>query len=186
MTWFPPLKAGWLNGWLLLCAFYGVFGLMMLVFPREVVQRLYDRTGWGERVRSNAGVARVIAFILFGLIFLTPLRVGAYVFVPGMIIYLLGFALMVLSLIQYRNTPLDEPVVDGVYRISRNPQWVALVLVMLGLVLAIGSGIGLVLFTLLTALGHFRILAEEKACLDQYGEEYRAYMKKVPRYLLFF
>jgi protein-S-isoprenylcysteine O-methyltransferase Ste14 len=186
MAWFPPLKLGWLNGWLLLGGFYGVFGLLMLAFPREVVQRLYDRTGWGEQVRVNASVARVIAILLFGYIFLSPLRTGTNMFLAGMAVYLLGFALMVVSLIQYRNTPLDEPVVDGVYRISRNPQWVSLVLVMLGLVLAIGSGVGLLMFILLTALGHFRVLAEESTCLDQYGEEYRAYMKKVPRYLLFF
>jgi protein-S-isoprenylcysteine O-methyltransferase Ste14 len=31
-----------------------------------------------------------------------------------------------------------------------------------------------------------RIVAEEKACLQQYGESYRSYMQRVPRYLLFF
>ena len=29
-----------------------------------------------------------------------------------------------------------------------------------------------------------RTLAEETACLEQYGDSYRAYMKRVPRYLL--
>ena len=31
-----------------------------------------------------------------------------------------------------------------------------------------------------------RILAEEEACLAQYGDSYRDYMRRVPRYLVFF
>jgi protein-S-isoprenylcysteine O-methyltransferase Ste14 len=30
------------------------------------------------------------------------------------------------------------------------------------------------------------ILAEERVCLAQYGETYRKYMERVPRYLLLF
>jgi protein-S-isoprenylcysteine O-methyltransferase Ste14 len=29
---------------------------------------------------------------------------------------------------------------------------------------------------------HGRVLAEEEACLKRYGETYRAYMQRVPRY----
>jgi protein-S-isoprenylcysteine O-methyltransferase Ste14 len=29
-------------------------------------------------------------------------------------------------------------------------------------------------------------VAEEEVCLQSYGEAYRAYMKRVPRYFLFF
>jgi protein-S-isoprenylcysteine O-methyltransferase Ste14 len=32
---------------------------------------------------------------------------------------------------------------------------------------------------------HLGILAEEEACLAQYGESYRAYVERVPRYFLF-
>jgi protein-S-isoprenylcysteine O-methyltransferase Ste14 len=35
-------------------------------------------------------------------------------------------------------------------------------------------------------LQHFGILAEEEACLKQYGESYRVFMKRVPRYFLVF
>jgi protein-S-isoprenylcysteine O-methyltransferase Ste14 len=33
---------------------------------------------------------------------------------------------------------------------------------------------------------HYGILAEEEVCLKQYGDSYRAYMERVPRYFLFF
>lgn len=35
-------------------------------------------------------------------------------------------------------------------------------------------------------LEHLGIVAEEEICLKQYGDTYRAYLKHVPRYLLFF
>lgn len=186
MEWFPGLAVGWLNGWLLLVAFYGVFGVMMWAFPREVVARLYDRTGWGREVQVNAAAAKVLAFVLFGLAFFTPLQIGTTVFWVGTGLYGIGFALMVISLLNYRNTPFGEPVVDGAYRFSRNPQWVALVLVVLGIPLAMGSGIALLLAVAITILGHLRVIAEEKACLEAYGESYRDYMEGVPRYLGFF
>jgi len=129
-------------------------------------------------------VTKLAAFIFLTLIFLTPLRVGTSVLVMGMILYSLGFVLMVVALINFRNTPMGEPVTRGVYRISRNPQWVALVMVMLGIAIAIGLWTAIILAAVTMVAGHFRILAEEKACLEQYGESYRQYMERVPRYLL--
>jgi protein-S-isoprenylcysteine O-methyltransferase Ste14 len=35
-------------------------------------------------------------------------------------------------------------------------------------------------------LSHFGILAEEEKCAQQYGEPYRAYMDRVPRYFVLF
>ena len=37
-----------------------------------------------------------------------------------------------------------------------------------------------------SAVGHYRLLAEEHACLIQYGSSYQEYMDRVPRYFLFF
>jgi protein-S-isoprenylcysteine O-methyltransferase Ste14 len=182
MEWFPDPQLGWLNGWILLVPFYAVFGLLLLIFPRDVVSRLYDKSGWTRWQRIMSVVTKVAASVFIALLLVTPLRMGTAVFVVGVLLYALGFALMVVALIHYRQTPLGEPVVSGVYRLSRNPQWVALVLVMLGIATAIGTWIGLMLGVAMVVGGHFRILAEEKACLAQYGASYGRYMERVPRY----
>ncbi len=39
---------------------------------------------------------------------------------------------------------------------------------------------------LVMAMLNFKILAEEEVCLKRYGESYRAFMARTPRYLLFF
>ncbi len=71
----------------------------------------------------------------------------------------------------------------SVIQLSRHPQIVALLLIFLGICLAIGSGVALLVSILSKLFQHFSILAEEEVCLGQYGEPYRAYMSRVPRYL---
>jgi protein-S-isoprenylcysteine O-methyltransferase Ste14 len=51
---------------------------------------------------------------------------------------------------------------------------------------AIGSWLALFMLMMSKLFQHFGILAEEEACLAQYGDSYRAYMKRVPRYFVFF
>ena len=46
MTLFPPLQLGWLNGWIPVVVFYGVFLVLLRIFPKETVERLYDDSGW--------------------------------------------------------------------------------------------------------------------------------------------
>jgi protein-S-isoprenylcysteine O-methyltransferase Ste14 len=182
MEWFPDPELGWLNGWILLVPFYAAFGLLMLIFPREVVKRLYDKSGWSRWQKIMSVVTKVAATVFIALLLVTPLTRETSILVLGLLLYSLGFVLMVVALIHYRQTPMGEPVVRGVYRLSRNPQWVALVLVMLGIAIAIGTWIGIILAVAMVAGGHFRILAEERACLAQYGASYRRYMERVPRY----
>lgn len=187
MEFFPELKLRWLNGWMPLAVFYLVFGLMMAVFPRPVVKRLYDLPkfeGWQKQVTKGA---RIIAVLLvFGLLIFSPLQVGDPVFVIGGIVYLLGFVSMVWALIIYRRTPPDQPVVDGPYRYSRHPQVVGLMLTFLGCCLAVGSWLLVMAWVVLACINHLRTVAEERRCLAQYGASYQAYMDRVPRYFLFF
>jgi protein-S-isoprenylcysteine O-methyltransferase Ste14 len=108
------------------------------------------------------------------------------VFVFGMVLYVLGLVGMIVALFNYRNTPTDQPVTKGLYRISRKPQHVTLVILLLGMCIAIGSWIATLLLGVATAFYHFRILGEENACLALYGESYRSHLERVPRYLLLF
>ena len=182
MEFLPQLKIGWLNGWLLLFILYAGFGVLLLVFPRAVVKRLYERNGRTRAyyVRRALGVPIVLGAI--GLFVLLPLKLGAWPFWVGLGIYLLGLGVFNAALINYRNTPLDRPVTEGVYRYSRNPQLMGMLVVFMGTAVAVGSWLMVALAALMGFGVHTRILAEERACLAQYGDAYRAYMARVPRY----
>jgi len=40
-----------------------------------------------------------------------------------------------------------------------------------------------VLLAIYSIINHFVVIAEEKHCLKEYGDSYREYMEKVPRYI---
>jgi protein-S-isoprenylcysteine O-methyltransferase Ste14 len=185
MELWPALELGWLNGWLMLGSFYLVFGILMLMSPSAVVKRLFAVSGWSREQRILSAVGKPFSLACIVLIVLTPLQVGQAVFVVGMIVFAVGFVGMMSALIVFGRTPLDQPVTGGLYRISRNPQWVSLALMLLGTCIAVGSWTAVLLLLVATVFYHFRILGEERACLKRYGEPYRQFLERVPRYFLF-
>ena len=70
----PEFSPGWLNGWIPLVIFYLPFGLLMLIWPKEIVKKLYAVSGWSrwERMLSLAGKPFALATIV--LLILTPLK----------------------------------------------------------------------------------------------------------------
>jgi protein-S-isoprenylcysteine O-methyltransferase Ste14 len=55
-----------------------------------------------------------------------------------------------------------------------------------GMALMCHSGIMAILLILVCILQHFIILEEEAFCMRRYGESYKTFKERVPRYLLFF
>lgn len=74
-------------------------------------------------------------------------------------------------------------VSQGMFRYSRNPMYLAMLLILLAFGLNLGNA-----FNMLVAAGfvcymnHFQIKHEEKALEKRFGEEYRAYCKETPRW----
>jgi len=125
-----------------------------------------------------------LAFVCLILIILTPLKIRANIFIPGIILFALGLAGFIIALFNFKNTPSDQPVARGLYRISRHPQVLMLFIMSIGICITIGSGLVLFIVIISSLFLHSRDLAEEKACLERYGDSYRNYMKLVPRYFL--
>ena len=187
MELFPALELGWFNGWILLIVLYGIFGMLLLFFPKAVVARLYAYDGlrWSKKQRAYHVIGKLLILINIVLTILTPLRVGSIVFILGVILFAIGLTGFTIALLNFKNTPLNQPITKGLYSISRNPQALMLLVAGVGISLAIGSSIALFLVVTASLFGRSRILAEERALLMQYGNSYRDYMERVPRYLLF-
>ena len=186
MELFTNLEIGLFNGWILIVFFFGAYGITLIFFPKNAIARLYDRSG--PRKQKLLRRLFLVILVLLWLIYvsLTPLKIGAVVFVTGISIYSLGLIGFVIALVNFKNTPVDQPVTNGLYRISRHPQQLSASVSFLGISIAIGSWPAFV-FMILGVIGaHNKILAEEKACLEQYGESYKNYMERIPRYFLFF
>lgn len=186
MDLFPALKLGWLNGWILLAIEVGIQGSLLLAFPKPVVTRLFDRSSWSRKQKLLTVFGKIFVLFCLILIVFTPLNISSACFVVGLILYAAGVIGLVVAMFNFKDTPLGEPVEKGLYRISRHPQLVSLFIAFTGMCLAIGSWLALILLVISRIFEHFGILGEEEMCLKQYGEAYRAYFKRVPRYFMFF
>ena len=182
----PTLEIGWLNGWILLCLLYLIYGVFLKTFPKEVRARLfyYDRSSWSKNQRILYVIGRVSVLVYLVLNIFTPLKIGANIFIPGIILFVLGLVGFIIALSNFKNMPPNQPATKGLYKISRHPQILMLFILSFGICIAIASWLALLILIISKFFGHFRTLAEEETCLDLYGDSYRNYMKRIPRYLL--
>ena len=127
---------------------------------------------------------------LFGI---APLHIGQPV--RSILIVLLVAAGLIIVLAAIRNfaragtrvepwAPSSAIVSDGIYRITRNPMYVGMALVMLGLALIIGSPASIVMVGLAILIVDRFVIRREEAYLEaKFGEDYRAYRTRVRRWL---
>jgi protein-S-isoprenylcysteine O-methyltransferase Ste14 len=80
--------------------------------------------------------------------------------------------------------PATTIVTSGPFRFSRNPLYLALTLIYLGLTLAFNTWWGIVvLIPLLLTMHRAVVLREERYLEQKFGEGYRQYRSKVRRYI---
>jgi protein-S-isoprenylcysteine O-methyltransferase Ste14 len=185
----PQFKLQLDNQWILLVLYAAIFLIFVLLMAPARREWLFEDSmvrikGWKKAVLR---FGQLNTFILLILICLTPLPFYKGIFgIVGSLLYLFGLVLMPLSLHTFGKAPRNEPVASGPYRFSRNPQWVGLYLVLLGLTVNTGSIVLLAMILITGLTYHVQILEEERMCLEQYGRSYQAYLEKIPRYLIFF
>jgi len=61
----PALELGWLNGWTLIFLLYVTYSILLLTFPKDVVTKLYDRSGRTERQKMLIRIGGLLAFAYF-------------------------------------------------------------------------------------------------------------------------
>lgn len=101
----------------------------------------------------------------------------------GSVMYILGCALLAASVEAFCAPQKDGMNCVGVYKYSRNPMYVAYFLVFVGCAGITASLLILALAVCFQVSAHWIIRAEERWCIQQFGESYLAYMKRVRRYL---
>ena len=109
----------------------------------------------------------------------------------GLMLIAGGVALLALAFRRFRNAGTNVPtylpakavVTDGPYRLSRNPIYLGLVLIFLGLAVAIDSVWLLALLVPLLVIMHYGVIRREERYLEaKFGEPYLAYKNKVRRW----
>jgi len=181
MELFPELTFTWLNGGLFILALGLTEGTMFLIYRKDV-KRLFDRSGWTKKQTIHTVLGKIIALASIILLLFSPLKTGSAVFIVGLVLGLIGMYGMVSAITEFAHTPDDQPASGGVYKLTRHPQNLSASLMFLGGCIAVGSWTAIILLILARILGDQNLEAEEEICLKAYGETYRSYMNKVPRY----
>jgi protein-S-isoprenylcysteine O-methyltransferase Ste14 len=75
-------------------------------------------------------------------------------------------------------------VTIGIYHITRNPMYLAMLLLLLGWAVKLGNPLSLLLLVFFVwYMNQFQIKPEEEALTELFGEDYQNYCKKVRRWI---
>ena len=140
----------------------------------------------------------IIALVMIAIIYLSSLIIEpisfGYQTLISILVGVIGLACAIPSFrlfAKYKTTispftPSETTalVTDGMYRYSRNPMYLGLVLLTIAATIFFGTWLGVVIVVAFIFLLNFlQIKPEEEALLDIFGEEYVEYQKKVRRWI---
>lgn len=159
--------------WLLkIGAFFLVLEPIWMLLP--FAGFLYGSVLHIETLSSNPRTAWLVHFV-FPTLTLFPF---------SLILSLLGLCMFLVGATQIYSAKLFRKgaVSGGIYRWIRHPQYAGLILFGLGLILTWGRFISYLAFFLMVWLYVLLARAEEKRCLERFGESYADYCRKTKRF----
>lgn len=119
--------------------------------------------------------------------FQRPFWLAVFFFVAGTMIGLVGLVQF------YRKSTTVNPhkpdnasslVDSGIYRFSRNPMYVALLLILISYGAHLGNILAILILPFFVLyMNYFQIIPEEKALQQKFGEEFEKYQSKVRRWI---
>jgi len=183
MSLIPAFEIGLRNAWIFIIPYlYVSYGLGRLIVDKKATLFIWPTYTKSEKI--SLGILTVTFFGPWIYSIFLPLKLGMAWFYAGLSIYLLGMILITMATLSFSNTPLDEPVTKGIYRISRHPMNFGFFLVLIGIGIASASWILLLCATVFIILqGKILEKSEERMCLERYGDAYREYMNRTPRWI---
>jgi len=187
MSLVPAFEIGLWNAWILWVLLF----LSMIIPDFFMSQEAKERAKRATQFAPLSGTKKVLAYSTHVVIMpaaaiysiFLPLKIGAAWLYVGLPIFALSLVMTVMISINFATTPLDEPVTKGFYRISRHPIYLSAALMYLGIGIACASWVLLLCAILWIVFFHIVIPAEERFLIDRYGDAYREYMNKTPRWI---
>ena len=184
MSLIPAFHMGVWNAWI-----FTIWLLIQTLAIRLVSKEVYQRAGYPpDFVPSRANrIAGYISNPLWLLstaysIFL-PFKLGTVWFYVGIVIFLAGLVVNIIVTINFTTAPIDKPIIRGIYRYSRHPGYASLLLIYLSVSIASASWIFLLVTIIWVVLLNIAVRDEERYCLERYGQTYKEYMNRTPRWI---
>lgn len=186
MSLIPTFEAGLWNAWILML-YFPLHPLIMVIIDKLVgTGNIVQKMGKvphrpAEKRYFNLGTLLLLLMTIYA-IFL-PLKLGTVWFYAGLSIYLLGLVPFKVAIVNIATTPLGQPFTKGLYRYSRHPMTLSSSLTFIGVGIATASWLFLLLATAAIISWVKSITAEERGCCEQYGDAYREYLSRTPKWV---
>ena len=184
MSLIPAFEPGLWNTWWFMII-YPLQWLVVLIIPR----RIGERTSHAKEIITTPG-DRIMAFLTQGFwigatlysIFI-PFQTGEPWFWIGLALFVAGLLVLVTASVAVFGTPADFPFTTGIYRFSRHPMYLSMMLVYLGVSVAAASWLFLLVTIITFFLQTYQAKKEEKYCCEKFGDSYLEYMRRTARWI---
>jgi len=165
-----------------------IFALQMLVIQfvgKNVRERSHIpkevRKSWLERYTGTT--ANIIWLLALAYSIFLPFQLETIWFYIGLFVFIVGAILMIIATLNFITTASEQMITRGVYRFSRHPMYLAILLICLGAGVASLSILFIFLTIIMAFCLHKEALIEERYCLNKYRRAYQEYLNNVPRWI---
>jgi protein-S-isoprenylcysteine O-methyltransferase Ste14 len=188
MSFIPAFEIGVWNAWIFMVAWV-FFHMLPLTWPifRYDIKAMFRKGGASppynknERIINNLGT--IVWFILLTYSIFLPLPLGTPLLYTGIVLFAVGIIITNIAMLSFTKTAIDKPVTTELYRYSRHPVYIGIFIQYTGIGIASASGLFLLLIIVSIILSIITTPAEERFCYEKYGDAYRQYMERTPRWL---
>ena len=133
----------------------------------------------------SALIAQTILYFTFPMLINLSILLGVFIILTG--IFLVYSSLKKLSKMETTFIPDGQPnklVIDGPFRVSRNPIYLGMLFILLGTAISLQSFSGLLIAFIFFLIINFTWIKHEEEKLDTtFNEEWKEYSEKTRRWL---
>lgn len=157
--------------------------LLTSLLNKEAVRRaaFFPPTQGPEKPAYIVNIATTL--LLLVLPFFLRINLHGLMGIAGLGISLVSLLLYGISIIHFARPDAGGINRSGLYAFSRNPMYVSFFLYFLGACMMTRSWLLLAVLVVFQVSVHFMILAEERWCMETFGEHYTDYQREVRRYI---
>ena len=180
MSLIPAFEFGFWNAWILILPVIiaSMFGAKILSKRKSG-----ESASFSLKVKAVTFLYFLIELFSYAYSVFSPLKLNTIWFIVGLLIYVPFFCFLIIGLLNFAATPVNDLVTKGAYSISRNPSYVSDVLVKTSIGIACLSWIFLLIAVMDFVLLRTIVVAEERVLLERYGTTYRNYLTRTPRWI---
>jgi len=178
----PAFEIGLCNAWIFMLYHFLPMPLLMLIHRGETEQ--FQSVPHSETEKKLYPVAWIVWLLASAYSIFLPLQLGTIWFYIGLPVSIVGLITYTIVIVTFATTPIDnEPLTKGLYRYSRHPMYITQLVLFVGVGIASASWLFLLFSIVYTILSFVIAIPEERFCCEKYGDAYREYMNRTPRWI---